>query len=403
MTGRLAWKNLWRNPRRTLITMTSVSFAVMFAIVMESVQKGAFDRIVENVVTFYYGYVQVHQKGYWDEQILENSFEENDSLTARLASEPHITAVVPRIETFALASAGTATRGCMVVGTIPANENKLTMLAGKVVRGNYLQQTDKGALLAEGLAKRLGLTNGDTLVLLGQGYRESFAAGKFPVKGIVHFGSPELNDGMVYLALPVAQQWLNAEKRLTSVALAIDKPVLFAQIQQQLAGKTGAGYEVMNWQQMMPEISNHIKADGVSMYIFTGVLYMIVGFGIFGTVLMMTAERKFEFGMLIAIGMRKGLIARLLLIETVYINLMGVMLGAMLSLPVVFWFHSHPIRFTGQMAEAYEMFGFEALMPAAVSAPIFFWQAVIVLVIAFIAGLYPVLHIRKLNPAAMRQ
>jgi ABC-type antimicrobial peptide transport system permease subunit len=154
---------------------------------------------------------------------------------------------------------------------------------------------------------------------------------------------------------------------------------------------------------MMPQLSNHIKADSMSMYIFSGVLYMIVGFGIFGTVLMMTAERRFELGMLIAIGMKRGLLAKMLLIETVYISLLGVALGSLISLPAVLWLQSHPIRFTGQMAEVYQRFGFEAVLPATLSGSIFLWQAIIVLILAVVAGLYPALHVRKINPASIRQ
>jgi ABC-type lipoprotein release transport system permease subunit len=290
-----------------------------------------------------------------------------------------------------------------VAGIEPLQEDKLTLLAEKLSSGTYLQHNDNGALLAEGLAKRLGLATGDTLVLLGQGYQDVFAAGKFEVKGTVHFGSPELNDGMVYLALPAAQQWLNANGRLTSLALDLGDPSMLQQAQSSVRAAAGKQYEVMTWEEMMPQLSNHIKADSMSMYIFSGVLYMIVGFGIFGTVLMMTAERRFELGMLIAIGMKRGLLAKMLLIETAYISLLGVALGSLISLPAVLWLQSHPIRFTGQMAEVYQRFGFEAVLPATLNASIFLWQAIIVLILALVAGLYPALYVRKINPASIRQ
>jgi ABC-type lipoprotein release transport system permease subunit len=93
----------------------------------------------------------------------------------------------------------------------------------------------------------------------------------------------------------------------------------------------------------------------------------------------------------------------MLLIETVYISLLGVALGSLISLPAVLWLQSHPIRFTGQMAEVYQRFGFEAVLPATLSASIFLWQAIIVLILAVVAGLHPALHVRKINPASIRQ
>jgi putative ABC transport system permease protein len=399
----MVWRNLWRNRRRTLITMASITFAVLLAILMQSLQKGIFDNLVKNVVSFYHGYVQIHKKGYWNEQVLDNSFAMNDSLVNELKKNKHISEVVPRIETFVLASESNITKGCMVVGTEPAKEDYLTHLKSKVIAGEYLQSNDTAALIAEGLAKRLNISLNDTVVLLGQGYQGSMAAAKFKIKGIVHFGSPALNDGLVYLPLVTAQNFLGAENMLTSMALAIDKPENMEMIQKSAIALIGNNYEVMNWKELMPEIANHIKADGVSFYIFTGILYFIIAFGIFGTILMMTAERQHEFGMLIAIGMKKNKLGQMLMGETFLIAILGVLLGIVISLPIVIVFNLYPPRITGQMATVYEQFGFEATFPTAVDANIFIIQSGIVLLIAFIIGLYPLWHAQKMNPiTAMR-
>jgi ABC-type antimicrobial peptide transport system permease subunit len=185
---------------------------------------------------------------------------------------------------------------------------------------------------------------------------------------------------------------------LTSLAVGIHEPEKMPAIQQQLLSVMGKSYEVMNWKELMPDIANHIKADGSSFYIFTGILYLIIAFGIFGTILMMTAERQYEFGMLIAIGMKKISLGKMLLFETLLITLLGVILGLLISLPFVFYFDKTPLRITGKMAEAYERFGFEALFPAAVNSSIFITQSLIVLVIAFLIGLYPLWHVSTINP-----
>jgi len=398
MTAKLTWRNLWRNRRRTFITMASVTFAVLLAILMQSFQKGIFDNLVKNVVSFYYGYIQVHKKGYWDERTIDNGFFLNDSLLSRLKQNSHINEVVPRLETFVLASVGNTTKGCMLIGTDVEKENNLSVLKNKIISGTYFQNDESSAIVAEGLATRLNIKVNDTIVLLGQGYQGTMAAGKYPVKGIAHFGSPDLNDRVLYLPLSTAQTLLNAEQLVTSIAFAIDNPENMSMIQKDITTIAGNEYEVMNWKELMPEIANHIKADGASFYIFNGILYLIIAFGIFGTILMMTTERRYEFGMLIAIGMKKIKLGTMLLIETVLITVLGVALGLLLSFPVIFYFNRTPIRITGEMAEIYERFGFEALFPTAVHPPIFLTQSLVVLVIAFIIGLYPLWHIGKLNP-----
>ncbi|MBP6181415.1 FtsX-like permease family protein [Flavobacterium sp.] len=398
MILKLIWRNLWRNSRRTLITMASIAFAVLFAVLMQSLQNGVFNNLIKNVVGYYSGYVQIHQNGYWDEQILDNSFELKNSLADKLQHNRQVKVIVPRLETFVLASKGNTTKGCMLVGTDAVKENNLTQLKSKLIKGSYFENNEEAVLLAEGLANRLDVSVNDTIVLFGQGFHGGMAAGKYKIKGIIHLASPAMNNAFVYLPLATTQYFLGAENRLTSISLGIDNPENTAVIVQNLRKSIGAKYEVMPWQEMMPDVANHIKADGFSFYIFSGILYLIIGFGLFGTVLMMTTERKYEFGMLIAIGMKKSKLELVLFGETVLITFFGVFLGILLSLPLVIYLKKKPIRFGGELAKAYEQFGFEALFPATVDQHIFITQSLIVLIMAVIIGLYPLWHVSGLNP-----
>ncbi|MBW4361220.1 ABC transporter permease [Flavobacterium taihuense] len=398
MILKLIWRNLWRNSRRTLITMASIAFAVLFAVLMKSFQNGVFNNLIKNVVGYYSGYIQIHQKGYWDEQVLDNSFELKNALTFQLQQNNQIKKIAPRLETFVLVSKGNSTKGCLLVGTDAVKENSLTQLKKKITKGSYFKNEEGNILLAEGLAKRLGANINDTVVLFGQGFHGAMAAGKYKIKGIVHLASPAMNDSFVYAPLTATQYFLSAENRLTSISFGIDNPENTDAIVQNLKIQIGNKYEIMPWQQMMPEIANHIKADGFSFYIFSGILYIIIGFGLFGTVLMMTAERKYEFGMLIAIGMKKSELELILFGETILITLFGVLLGFVLSLPLVIYLKEKPIRFGGEIAKVYEQFGFEALFPTAVDKNIFINQSLIVLAMAVIIGLYPLWHVNSLNP-----
>lgn len=398
MILKLIWRNLWRNSRRTLITMASIAFAVLFAVLMKSFQDGVFNNLIKNVVGYYSGYVQIHQKGYWDEQVLDNCFALEDILTNKLQQNSQINVIVPRLETFVLISKENTSKGCMLVGTDAVKENNLTQLKRKLIKGSYFNNKEDVVIIAEGLAKRINAKVNDTIVLFGQGFHGAMAAGKFKVKGIVHLASPAMNDAFVYLPLLAAQYYLNAENRLTSISLGIDNPENGNTIVNDLKTTIGQKYEVMAWQEMMPEIANHIRADGFSFYVFSGILYLIIGFGLFGTLLMMTVERTHEFGMLIAIGMKKSKLKIILLGETLMITLLGVVLGMLLSLPSVFYLQEKPIRFSGEIAKAYEQFGFEAIFPAEFNLAIFFNQSLIILCMALLIGLYPLWFVNSLNP-----
>lgn len=395
---RLAWKNLWRNRHRTLIAMASIFFAVLLAVVTSSLQQGVFDNMIKNVVSFYSGYLQVQHPGYWDERILDNTFPERSDRLQAIRKNPEITAVAPRLESFALASSLELTKGCMVVGISPREEDLITGLSGKVVEGRYLAEGDSGVLVGQGLARRLKVQVGDTIVLLGQGFQGATAAGKYVIQGILKFGSPDLNNQFLFLTLPQAQSLYGAEARLTSYVLSLQDPARLAEVEASVNGALGSGLTVMTWEEMMPEMVQHIKTDNGSMYIIQGILYLLVALGILGTLLMMMIERKYEMGMLVAIGMKKVKLMQLMIVESVVTVLTGCALGLMTSLPLVYWLKEHPIRFTGQMGDVYEEFGFEPIFPASLDPGIFLGQGLIVLSMGLLLSLYPIVRIARLDP-----
>ncbi len=403
MLFKLAWRNIWRNKRRTYITAASILFAVLFATFMEALQDGAWKNMINNVVNYYYSYAQIHRNGYWDEQSIDKAFHVSDSLNSLLENLPNVKNTVPRIESFALASTGNKTKGVMVVGVEPATENSLTSLADRLVSGQYFKQPEE-VLIAEGISDYLDLKVGDTLVLISQGYHGVNAAGKFPVGGIVHLGAPQLNQQMVYLPLPAAQWFYGAEDLVTSLALKIESPRNIDRTVKALKNNLSQeDYEVMKWQEMLPDLVQAKALDDAGNYIVYFILYMIIAFGIFGTILMMTKERAYEFGILTAIGMRRAKLAAVIWIEIIMLGLLGTIAGILASIPVVAYFKKNPIRFQGEYAGLLEKFGFEPIFPAAFEFGIFFSQAVVVFLITAILALYPVWKIQYLQPVeAMR-
>ncbi|NRB62815.1 MAG: hypothetical protein HRU40_07280 [Saprospiraceae bacterium] len=155
MLIKLAWRNIWRNRRRTFITVASILFAVLFSSVLESLQKGGWNNMINNVVNFYFGYGQIHQKGYWEEKDMDLALAIDDSINSISESIPQLDQIVPRMEGFALASTGDNTFGVMVVGVDPEKEDRLTALSERLVDGLFLGGNDAGALLASGVAERL--------------------------------------------------------------------------------------------------------------------------------------------------------------------------------------------------------------------------------------------------------
>lgn len=396
---KLAWRNIWRNKRRTLITIASVFFAVLLAIVTRSTQIGSYDNMIQNAVGFHTGYIQIHQKGYWDEKVLDNSMTIGEDLEEKLNADKNVVHYVPRIESFVLASSGETSKGTMIMGIDPEKENHVTKAAEKVVEGNYFEtDNDDGVLIAQGMANSLGLGLNDTLVLFGQGYHGMMAAGKYPVQGIMKFGSPDLNSSIVYLPIKRAQTLFSAEDLVTSVVLMIKKPDAADKVSDELkAILDNEKYEVMTWKEMLPEMIQMIEMDSAGGIIMIGILYAVIAFGVFGTLLMMMNERRHEFGILVGIGMKRAQLAIIVLIETLIMAFVGALAGIAGAIPIVGWFHNHPIRFSGEMAKMAEMYNMEAIMPFSVSPGIFITQAYSVLILASILSLFPVISLLRMK------
>jgi len=183
---KLAWRNLWRNRRRSLISISSVLFAVLLAILLYSMEQGSYQRMIDSMVKYSNGYIQIQDVLYEDEPSIDNSMLFDDHVHELLEKfDNEIDYYVPRIQNFALVATDDQTRGAMVMGIAPEHELKLNNLLDDLVAGEFIVSGDEDILVAEGLASILSAGVGDTLVLLGQGFRGTTAAGKFRIKGIL--------------------------------------------------------------------------------------------------------------------------------------------------------------------------------------------------------------------------
>ncbi len=461
---KIAWRNLWRNKRRTAITSASILFAVFFAVIMRAYQLGFYDHMIKNAIESYSGFLQIQHIDYMDDPSLENTFPLNRETIQLVEKIEGIKAVVPHVQTFALASSGNKTKGSIILGIDPVKERSLSDPENLLIRykitpeaysqlvnnyklpieitqklkgilyktytntgtiamelemdgnkekkvlaaiakecafhGEYLHEGDDGVLVSEKLAKYLKLDVGDTLIMLGQGYHGATAADLFPVRGLIKIANPELNNKLVYTDIRKAQLFASLGDNFSCISinlydnsdknLGIIKKELTKALHNDLLIVRGwKEYNKVLWQQ--------IQGDNQSGKAFLALLYFIIFFGIFGTVLMMIHERYREFGVLVSVGMQKIKLAIILIYEMIFIGLIGVLAGTILSLPLIFFFYYNPIKLTGDMAQMMEDMGFEAVMPLAFPDMYMVWQGIIVALMVFFSVIYPLTKVLNLN------
>jgi len=370
---------------------------------MRSLQLGSYDYMVDTSVSFFTGYLQVQGKGYWENRSFDESFEPTASLLSLLQEHPHITASNPRLESVALISHNIETRIVPVIGIDPTAENTMTGLKKRVVKGTYLSDSSQGIMISEGLADRLMASVGDTLIIFGQGYQGVTAADRFVVEGIIRYPIPQLNNAMAFLTLSRAQTLFNTANRVTSIVLMIDNANEMKAIQANLERSLDSNLVVMNWEEMTPELVQAIEADSTSGLLMLGILYVVIGFGVFGTVMMMTIERTREFGLLIALGMKRTRLLIVTTLEAICVSLMGAVTGMIGAFPLILYYSSNPIQVSGDLAKAYLAWGLEPIVPIMFEPNVFISQTSVVLCIALVTSLYPLLVIRKIHPVAALQ
>ena len=398
MLIRLAWRNIWRNKKRSIITITAIVIAVFLAILMRSMQLGMYDNMIQNVVGSYSGHVQVHSNGFWEEQTIDNAFVYNDSLIQKIKKTEDVAGTTKRIQSGCLSSYGDLSKFVFVTGIEPKKEQLLTDWNKRLIDGQLVQTNSNSVNVGKGIAKYYNLKIGDTLIFIGQGYHGMQAVGAYPVSGILDMKNPNLNNTSVFMSLPKAQDFLSANNLMTHLVINKKQYSEEADIVATIKKQLNQDYEIMSWQEMMPEIETIIQADSAGGLIMIFILYMIITFGIFGTVLMMTQERKYEFGVVISIGMKKTKLMVAMVYETIFLSAIGILLGIVLSRPIVLYFYNNPLEFPSDQVEMMENQGFEAVIPFMSSYDIPITHGLIIFFISLIICFYPILTIYKLNP-----
>ncbi|MCC5940583.1 MAG: ABC transporter permease [Balneolaceae bacterium] len=394
---KLAWRNIWRNRRRTLITISAFVFAVLAAIVMQSMNRGSYEVMIDRMVSFNTGYLQVQDYRYDDEASLDNSFYYNEELRDRiLNADERIEKIVPRVETFMLAANDVSTRGSVVFGIDPEKEQNFNQIENYLAEGRFFEADEQTAVMGKGLADRLQLAVGDTLALIGQGRFGMSASGLFEIAGLIEHPIRDMNNSVVYLPIRTAQELLSAENHITGLMI---NPYQERQTDAVAASIRNSFDDnelvVYTWPELMPEILELMEMDLAVPRLLTVVLYVVIGFGFLGTVLTMTMERLREFGVLLSVGMKRFNLSFVVFIETLFISVMGVLSGIVLSWGLLKWID--PINLSGDAAQAVIDMGFEPIIPMSFAPDQFYIQGLYVFLIAMAVFLFPLIKIVKLN------
>jgi ABC-type lipoprotein release transport system permease subunit len=206
----------------------------------------------------------------------------------------------------------------------------------------------------------------------------------------VHLPIPDLDSRAVFMTISQVQQLFAAPKRITSLMVMIDDPQQMPIVKEQIGRLLASNLVVKDWNEMMPELVQTIELKNSGTIIMLGILYMVIAFGVFGTAMMMAAERRREFAILLSVGMKRWKMSVVVLVETIIIGFIGALSGALAAIPLLLYFYGHPIPLSGKAGLAMLQYGFEPILAFRVATDMFAHQAMVVLAICILSSLYPI-------------
>ncbi|GAA5225199.1 hypothetical protein GCM10025777_58300 [Membranihabitans marinus] len=380
-------------------------FAAFFAITMTSIQKGTWQHTIESMLHNYTGYIQIHALGYSENQSIDLLLENNIELIKRIDQIPQVDKSMTRLENFALISAKDRTKGVMIVGVEPQAANEFSGIEAQLIEGRYLQSQSNDVIIGKNIASNFQLNVNDTILGISQGYHGNNAVGKFIVCGILDFGNPDFNSQIILTPLSHAQSFYAADNLYSTIVLSTksidDVPQVANALSQTLDSTM---YEVRTYKEMIPSLIEVQLLDKASSRIILAILYILIGFGILGTVLMMLHERNFEFCVLKAIGMKSYQLFWMIFIEILSIGFIGLICGSLLAFPILIYLYNFPIELGEKITEAYARFNIVPLIKASIDQTIFFEQSIIIFIMVLFISFYPYIKITQLDPVkGMRQ
>ncbi len=400
---KMAWRNVWRHPRRTILTVSAIAFASGVLVFFLSWQFGSYEAMINSSVKIHAGHLQVQAEGYQEKKSMRLVVREPYAVGDALDTVEGIQAYTYRASTFSMVSSRERTYGVMVVGIEPEKEAAVSTLADTIREGDYLSKKDTDSvLLGTLLAKNLRVGIGDELTVLGQGRDGSIAATLVTVKGIYRSGLDDFDRSSIQMPLAYFQDVYAMGDAIHEVVI-IGKslgaiPRIKAAIEHQLNPlNRNHTLVVLDWTELVPGLLQSIQLDLVSGLIFYVILIIVVAFSILNTFLMAVLERTREFGVMMAIGLTPGRLTKLLLIESVGMTMLGIVAGIILGGILTLYFQDHGIDFTGA-SEMMSQFGISGRMYPKLSLLSATLGPSIVFSITFLAALYPALRVRRLKP-----
>jgi len=397
MISRIAWRNMLRNKRRSLILITSIVIGVVAMMITDEFTLGMMRQMLTNQIGADAGYIQIHMRGYQRDPVLKKSITNPDELGSLLAGLKSTANFAERLRTFGLISSAYNSSGVTISGVDPASEKNITTIPQYIVKGTYLTGDPGQVLVASSIADKLKVGLGDKIVLMASRVDGSVGSEACRVAGIYETFDSDFDQTHVYVNLQTAEQMLGLHGWISQIVINPDNPDRTDAIAEKLQKEIPDGYELLTYKKMLPLLVMQINLYGETIYIFYAIIGIALIFGIVNTMLMSVMERTHEFGVEMAVGMSGKRIFTMILTEAFYLGAVGTFIGVIISATIYVSF-AHSGWNLASFSDSLKSFGLGTTVYPVFSLSSLINTIIIIPSSAVAGSIYPALRAVRLQP-----
>lgn len=402
-TYSIAWRNVLRNFRRSLITVVSIGIGIIALLFLWAFNDGSYNNAIDNYRLRYIGSIQVHKGDFFRRPKLETHIADPAAVTDAIEAIG-VDAWTTRLTSFALVAGEETSTGMILTGIDPAREGTVSLLDDNIVTGRFIQPGDKYvALLGVRAARKLNVEVGENIVMLSNDRRGAMTADRFEVVGLVTTGEPAVDEMSVFVPLADAQTMLAMEGRVTDVVAQVPERVLDDKVAAFRAALEGQDMEVLRWFDISSLVKDAQTLDGAFAWIFMGIVVAIVISGIANAVLVSMMQRTREFGVLLALGTQRATVGAMIALETLILGVAGTIFGTVTGLLLVEWLNNVGIDMRvmaeeGAFDDMLAEFAMDPIIYPVVNTDHLVITVALMLAASVLSSIYPVWRAMRLEP-----
>jgi len=396
-TFRMAWRNIWRNPRRTLIVLFATIVGVWGMLMAAAFSFGIKEQMIRDSIQNLTGHIQIHARGYHQDPVIKNSMNDPGPALEAVRSVPGIRAFAMRVRVPGMVMDARNSAGITIVGIDPPAEAKASFIGRAVRKGACLKTGDiHKIIIGKKLAEKFDTGIGKKLILMAQDAQGEIGSAAFQIKGTYQASYASQEEMYVFITLEAAQNMLGLGHRLSEISIIAHNRADVPDIHAALRKSLSDNFEVLDWETLLPLIVAVIKMYDVFLVLWFAAIFIALSFGIVNTLLMAIFERIREFGIMKAMGMRPVRIVMLVLMESLWLSIIGIAAGNLVS-----WLTLLPLSDgldLSYFAQGVDYFGMAHVIYPSMTHVALLWSNTTVLMLGLAAGLYPAIRAGRFRP-----